>query len=36
MGSPAAWSFGPLMYFVAGTDFAAHEVARYIAKQQKK
>jgi hypothetical protein len=36
LGSPAAWSFGPLMYFVAGTEFAAGEVARYIAKQQQK
>jgi hypothetical protein len=36
MGSAAAWSFGPLMYFVAGTEFAAGEVARYITKQQKK
>jgi cation diffusion facilitator CzcD-associated flavoprotein CzcO len=36
LGSPAAWSFGPLMYFVAGTEFAAGEVARYIAKQHQK
>jgi cation diffusion facilitator CzcD-associated flavoprotein CzcO len=36
LGSPAAWSFGPLMYFVAGTEFAAGEVARYIARQQQK
>jgi hypothetical protein len=36
LGSPAAWSFGPLMYFVAGTEFAAGEVAGYIAKQRRK
>ena len=27
IGAPAAWSFGPLMRFVAGADFAAHAVA---------
>jgi hypothetical protein len=31
LGAPAAWSFGPLMYFVCGTDFAAKELARSIA-----
>jgi hypothetical protein len=31
VGAPAAWSFGPLMRFVAGTGFAAHAVARGIA-----
>ena len=24
LGAPAAWNFGPLMRFVAGTSFAAH------------
>jgi NADPH-dependent 2,4-dienoyl-CoA reductase/sulfur reductase-like enzyme len=28
VGAPAAWSFGPLMRFVAGTGFAARAVAR--------
>lgn len=31
LGSPAAWNFGPLMYFVAGTEFAAGKLARHIA-----
>ena len=30
VGAPAAWSFGPLMRFVAGTEFAAPTVARGI------
>jgi cation diffusion facilitator CzcD-associated flavoprotein CzcO len=31
VGAPAAWSFGPLMRFVAGTGFAARAVARALA-----
>jgi FAD-dependent urate hydroxylase len=31
LGAPAAWNFGPLMYFVCGTDYAARRLARYIA-----
>lgn len=30
LGAPAAWSFGPLMRFVAGTGFASKTVARGI------
>src|SRR5258708_5118165 len=30
LGAPAAWTYGPLMYFVAVTDFAGHNLARYI------
>lgn len=30
VGAPAAWSFGPLMRFVAGTEFASPAVARSI------
>lgn len=30
LGAPAAWSFGPLMRFVAGTDFAARAVASAV------
>lgn len=30
VGAPAAWSFGPLMRFVAGADFAARAVTRAI------
>jgi len=32
LGAPAAWSFGPLMRFVAGTDFATRTLARSIRK----
>jgi hypothetical protein len=35
LGAPAGWSFGPLMYFVAGTEFAAGELANGIAKSSK-
>lgn len=30
LGAPAAWSFGPLMRFVAGTGFASSSLARGI------
>jgi hypothetical protein len=30
VGAPAAWSFGPLMRFVAGTEFASPAVAHRI------
>lgn len=30
LGAPSAWSYGPLMRFVAGTGFAASELARSI------
>ena len=30
IGAPAAWSFGPLMRFVAGAEFASRAVARRI------
>lgn len=30
LGAPAAWSFGPLMCFVAGTGYAGRELTRYI------
>jgi FAD-dependent urate hydroxylase len=32
VGAPSAWSYGPLMFFVAGADFAARAVTRHIAK----
>jgi hypothetical protein len=32
VGAPAAWSFGPLLRFVAGAEFAAPAVARAIAR----
>ena len=31
VGAPAAWSFGPLMRFVAGAEFAARAVAKRVA-----
>jgi len=33
VGAPAAWSFGPLMRFVAGSGFAARSVAASIAQK---
>jgi len=30
LGAPAAWSFGPLMRFVAGTEFAAPALTRAV------
>ena len=30
LGAPAAWSFGPLLRFVAGAEFAAHRVAERV------
>ena len=30
LGAPAAWSFGPLMRFVAGTEWAAQTLARGV------
>jgi FAD-dependent urate hydroxylase len=35
VGAPAAWSFGPLMRFVAGAGFAATAVARGILRTVK-
>jgi len=32
LGAPAAWSFGPLMRFVAGVEFAARAVTRRICR----
>jgi FAD-dependent urate hydroxylase len=33
LGAPAAWSFGPLMRFVAGSEFAARALTRKILRQ---
>jgi hypothetical protein len=30
LGAPAAWTYGPLMYFVAGTKYAARTLTRHI------
>jgi hypothetical protein len=32
LGAPAVWSFGPLMRFVAGADFAARAVSRTVVR----
>jgi FAD-dependent urate hydroxylase len=31
LGAPSAWNFGPLMFFVCGTDYAARRLARHVA-----
>jgi FAD-dependent urate hydroxylase len=36
LGAPAARSFGPLLYFVAGTDFASKELTSHIMRQPVK
>ncbi len=30
LGAPSAWKFGPVMYFVCGTDFAANRLGRLV------
>jgi FAD-dependent urate hydroxylase len=34
LGAPAAWTFGPLLQFVAGTGFAARELTRCLAGRE--
>jgi hypothetical protein len=34
VGAPAAWSFGPLMRFVAGVEFASRSLARQIRRRR--
>src|SRR5450631_3137347 len=36
LGAPAARSFGPLLYFVAGTDFASKELTSHVMRQPVK
>jgi FAD-dependent urate hydroxylase len=36
LGAPSSWRFGPLMYFVAGTEFAATTLARAISGAKRK
>jgi len=36
LGKPAAWSFGPLVGFVSGTEFAANELVHFIARENGK
>ena len=33
VGKPAAWSFGPLLGFVSGAEFASTEVVRHITRK---
>lgn len=35
LGKPAAWSFGPLLCFVSGTEFASTELTRYIRRNKE-
>ena len=36
IGATAARSFGPLLYFVAGTEFASKELTTYISRQSRR
>jgi hypothetical protein len=36
LGAPAAWSFGPLMRFVAGTEFVSPALARSIVRAGRR
>jgi FAD-dependent urate hydroxylase len=36
LGAPSSWNFGPLMFFVCGTDYAARRLARYIATPESR
>jgi FAD-dependent urate hydroxylase len=36
IGATAARSFGPLLYFVAGTEFASRDLTSYIVRDRKK
>jgi len=35
LGAPAAWSYGPLMYFVSGTKYAASTLLRHVSRSTK-
>ena len=36
LGKPAAWSFGPLLGFVSGAEFASTELVRFVTRNQGK
>ena len=36
LGAPAAWSFGPIMRFVAGTEFAGRALQRRVSKARSR
>jgi cation diffusion facilitator CzcD-associated flavoprotein CzcO len=33
LGAPSAWNYGPLLFFVCGTDFAARTLTRHVARE---
>jgi hypothetical protein len=33
VGKPAAWSFGPLLGFVSGAEFASNELVRSMSRR---
>jgi hypothetical protein len=35
LGAPAVWSYGPLMRFVAGADFAARAVSQFVVRARR-
>ncbi len=35
LGAPSSWNFGPLMYFVAGTEFAARTLAAHVSRVKR-
>jgi FAD-dependent urate hydroxylase len=35
LGKPASWSFGPLLGFVSGAEFASNELVRVVARSQR-
>jgi len=34
LGRPAAWSFGPLLCFVSGTEFASKDLVSVVARKE--
>ena len=36
LGAPAAWSFGPIMRFVAGTEFAGRALTRAVKQSSRR
>lgn len=36
LGAPAAWSFGPLMRFVAGSEFVALQLTRHLVRRTRR
>jgi FAD-dependent urate hydroxylase len=36
LGAPASWKYGPLMFFVCGTEFAARRLASHLAPSQSR